>query len=183
LAFGAHTVTGTATTQPVGFLPNATVGVNPTGTAAGFGSQGTTGLGTDILVNLVASLPEPYASAPDAGFIMKGSTLAAVRNIKVATSGDLVGSTLVGDGSGAATPSLFGYPLYTDPTMPTFGNTNRVVAFGDWSRYFVRIVNGIRWERSDDYAFGDGLVTFRLVFRADGALIDNTAIRVFVSTT
>ena len=41
------------------------------------------------------------------------------------------------------------------------------------------MVNGIRFERSDDYAFNTDLVTFRALLRADAALVDTTAIKWF----
>lgn len=51
------------------------------------------------------------------------------------------------------------------------------ILFGDWSRYVVRIVNGLRFERSDDFAFGSDVVTFRAILRADGALVNTDAIK------
>ena len=54
------------------------------------------------------------------------------------------------------------------------------MAFGDFSTYFVRQVNGVRFERSDDYAFNTDLVTFRALLRGDGLTVDQTgAIKVF----
>ena len=35
------------------------------------------------------------------------------------------------------------------------------IAFGDLSKYFVRIVNGVRFESSDEFRFQDDLVAFR----------------------
>jgi hypothetical protein len=46
--------------------------------------------------------------------------------------------------------------------------------FGDFSRYFVRLVGGIRFERSDEYAFNADLITYRALLRGDGALMDTT---------
>jgi HK97 family phage major capsid protein len=48
------------------------------------------------------------------------------------------------------------------------------VLFGDWSRVFVRLVNGIRFEQSRDFAWNTDQTVFRAVLRADGALIDTT---------
>jgi HK97 family phage major capsid protein len=155
-ALGAHLISGTGTTQPRGVLLEASAGVSPTGTAAGFGTQTTAGQGTDVLIDLQASLAEPYQNQPATAWVMRGTTLAAARKIK--NTGDPVGSTFVDDGTGGAAASILGDPVYLDGNMPTFGNTNEVVAYGDWSRYFVRLVNGVRFERSDDFAFdrGDG---------------------------
>jgi hypothetical protein len=38
----------------------------------------------------------------------------------------------------------------------------------------------VRFERSDDFAFGSDLVTFRAILRGDGTLVDRTgAIRLY----
>jgi HK97 family phage major capsid protein len=50
-------------------------------------------------------------------------------------------------------------------------------------RYFIRIVNGIRFERSDEFRFQNDLIAFRRIVRLDGALIDLGAVRTFVGTT
>ena len=55
------------------------------------------------------------------------------------------------------------------------------ILFGDMSRYWVRQVGGLRFERSDDYAFANDLVTFRALARLDGCLVDvSGACRYFV---
>ena len=46
--------------------------------------------------------------------------------------------------------------------------------FGDFSQYFVRLAGGVRFERSDDFAFGSVPVSFRALMRADAALVDLT---------
>ena len=76
--------------------------------------------------------------------------------------------------------SLLGYPVYTDPFMPAAGNGVEYIAFG---RYFIRIVNGIRFERDDSYRFHNDLIAFRCIVRLDGALVDLGALRTFVGTT
>ena len=40
--------------------------------------------------------------------------------------------------------------------------------------YYIRDVRELRFERSDDYAFNQDLVTFRALLRTDGDLIDAT---------
>jgi HK97 family phage major capsid protein len=50
---------------------------------------------------------------------------------------------------------------------------------GDLNSYFVRRVGGIRLDRSDDFAFSSGLVTFRATMRVDGGLPQSSHIAVF----
>ena len=55
---------------------------------------------------------------------------------------------------------------------------------GDFSQFFVRLVGGVRFERSDDFAFGSDLVTFRAILRGDGTLVDQTgAIRYYIGAS
>jgi HK97 family phage major capsid protein len=58
--------------------------------------------------------------------------------------------------------------------MPATALGARSVLFGDFSRYFVRLAGGIRFERSDEYAFNADLITYRALMRGDGALMDTT---------
>jgi HK97 family phage major capsid protein len=78
---------------------------------------------------------------------------------------------------------ILGYPSFVDPFMPAMANTAESIAFGAMSRYFVRLVNGIRFERSDEFRFQHDLVAFRCILRLDGALIDTSTVKTFVNTT
>lgn len=168
LALGAHLINGTGTGQPRGVLADATLGVTgPVGTATSLGVQATAGMGTDLLNSLYASLSEPYTRSASAGFLLRNATLAAVRNLKGST-GALVGNEYL-----ATSPA----PFWVDPNVPAMAANAKSVLFGDWSRFFVRLVSGVRFERSDDYAFANDLVTFRAILRADAALIDVSAIK------
>lgn len=173
LGMGNHFINGTGTGQPRGVLADATAGVTgPTGTATSLGSQSTAGQGTDLLNNLFASVAEPYTRQPSAGFLTRNATLAAIRNLKSST-GDLVGSQYL-----VSAPA----PFYPDAYVPAMAADAKSILFGDWSRYFVRMVNGIRFERSDDFKFDTDQVTFRAILRADGALIDTSAIKYFANS-
>lgn len=171
---GQHLMTGTGTGQPTGAMTAATLGVTgPVGTATSLGAQGTVGQGTDILNNLVGSLAEPYTRSAAAGFLLRTNTLTQIRNLK-STYGELVGPEYL-----AAPPA----PFYVDPFVPSMAANAKSIIFGDWSRYWVRLVNGIKFEMSRDYAFGSDQTTFRVTLRADGNLIDQTgALKYFVNS-
>lgn len=173
IATGNHFINGTGTGQPSGAITGGTVGVTgPTGTATSLGAQGTAGQGTDLLNALYGSLAEPYVTGGSNAFLMRSATLTAVRNLK-GTTGDLVGNQYL-TGSPA--------PFYIDPSVPAMAANAKSILFGDWSRYFVRMVNGIRFERSDDFAFGSDLVSFRCLLRVDGAAVDPSAIKWFANS-
>ena len=118
----------------------------------------------------------PYRNSQSCSWLMKDSTLAAVRKLKDTTNQYLwQPSVQVG-----VPDTLLGKPVVTDPNVAAVALSAKSVAFGDFSAYFVRQVNGVRFERSDDYAFNTDLVTFRALLRGDGLTVDQTgAIKVF----
>jgi HK97 family phage major capsid protein len=170
-AFGAHLMTGSGTGQPWGAATRATAGkTGPTGTSTSFGTQATAGQGTDLLNDTYASLAEPYVLSPATGFVARNATIASIRNLKT-SAGELVGNTYL-----ANSPA----PWYVDPFVAAMGASAKSVIVGDWSRYFVRIAGGLRFERSDDFAFQNDMVSFRAVIRLDGDLVDTNALKAFV---
>lgn len=176
-AFGAHAITGTGTTQPRGIVADATVGVTgPTGTATTFGNQATVGQGADLLIDLFHSVIAPYRASSGAGWVLNDTTAGMVRKIKT-TQGDYIWQPSIV----AGTPDMIlNKPVYTDPNVATPAANAKSVIFGDISQYFVRLAGGVRFERSDEFAFSSDLVTFRALMRADAALVDLTgAVKVF----
>jgi hypothetical protein len=161
-AIGAHLVAGTGTGQPRGVLTDATLGVTGgTGVTGGF-----TG---DNLIDLYYSVIAPYRNSPAAAWLVKDSTMASLRKIK-----DTTGQYIFQPSLQANTPeTLLGKPVYTDPNVPATA-VNKSVLFGDFSRYFVRLAGGVRFERSDEYAFNTDLITYRALLRGDGALMDTS---------
>jgi HK97 family phage major capsid protein len=174
--YGNHLINGTGSGQPRGLLLDAATGVTgPAGTAAGLGTQGTANQGTDALWNLVGSVFEPYAEDPSAAFLMRNAVNVGVRKLRDTSGQPVNGLT--------DRRNLLGYPVYTDPFMPAAANAAEYIAFGAMDRYFIRIVNGIRFERSDEFRFQNDLIAFRCIIRLDGALIDTAAVKTFVGTT
>jgi HK97 family phage major capsid protein len=174
--YGNHLINGTGSGQPRGLLLDAATGVTgPAGTAAGLGTQGTANQGTDALWNLVGSVFEPYAEDPSAAFLMRNAVNVGIRKLKDTSAQPVQGLT--------DRRSLLGYPVFTDPFMPAAANAAEYIAFGAMDRYFIRIVNGIRFERSDEFRFQNDLIAFRCIVRLDGAVIDTAAVKTFVGTT
>jgi HK97 family phage major capsid protein len=174
--YGNHLINGTGSGQPRGLLLDAATGVTgPAGTAGGLGIQGTANQGTDALWNLVGSVAEPYADAASAAFLMRNAVDVGIRKLRDTTGQPVNG---LGDRQG-----LLGYPVYHDPFMPAAANAAEYIAFGAMDRYFIRIVNGVRFERSDEFKFQNDLIAFRCIVRLDGALVDTNAVKTFVGTT
>ena len=162
-ALGAHLVTGSGTAQPTGIVTSSTLGVTTATTVAGVPSM-------DNLIDLFYSVIAPYRNRATAAWVIKDTTAAAIRKIKDTTNNYIWQPSVVL----GAPDLLLSKPVYTDPNIAATGTGNKSVLFGDISAYAVRVVNGVRFERSDDYAFNTDQVTFRTLIRADGLLVDQT---------
>ncbi|MEV6079666.1 phage major capsid protein [Streptomyces sp. NPDC052069] len=170
-AFGAHAITGDGSGKPRGIITDATAGATgPTGVTGGFGAQGTAGQGADLLIDLFHSVISPYRKSASCRWMMADATAGSVRKIKT-TDGQYIWqpSVIVGQPD-----TILGKPVLTDPNVPAIGLGTESVVFGDFSQYFVRMAGGIRFERSEDFAFDSDMVTFRALMRADAALVDLT---------
>lgn len=170
-AFGAHAITGDGSGKPRGIVTDATAGATgPTGESGGFGSQSTVGEGADLLIDLFHSVISPYRMSGSCRWIMNDGTAGVIRKIKT-TEGQYIWQPSVV----AGTPdTILGKPVLTDPNVADIGLGAESVIFGDISQYFIRMAGGIRFERSDEFAFNADLVTFRALMRADAALVDLT---------
>ncbi|WP_060952399.1 phage major capsid protein [Streptomyces hygroscopicus] len=168
-ALGAHLVTGTGSSQPTGIVTSAS-----TGKTGGTGAAGA--FTADDLIDLFYSVISPYRNSPSCGWLMRDATMGAARKLK-----DQQGQYLWQPSLQIGVPdTLLGKPVYTDPNMAAVAASAKSVVFGDFSAYFVRMAGGVRFERSDDYAFNTDLTTFRAIIRADGLTVDQTgALKVF----
>jgi HK97 family phage major capsid protein len=171
-AIGAQFITGVGTTAPTGITISSTLGVT--------GATSVVGVPTlDNLIDLYYSVIAPYRNQSAAKWLMKDSTAAVIRKFR---EGAGTGAYLWQPSIVAGQPDLLlSKPVLTDPNVAATGLSAKSVLFGDLSAYAIRIVNGIRFERSDEFAFNTDQVTFRAVVRADGLLIDQTgAVKHFV---
>jgi len=101
---------------------------------------------------------------------MNDTTASLVRRIKN-TAGDYAWQPSLTVGN----PDLIlGKPVFIDPFVLSPAASVESIFFGDWSQYFVRYAGGVRFERSDDFAFANDLVSFRALLRADAGLVDLT---------
>lgn len=170
-------VVGTGTTQPLGFVGSATVALTAatgTGSLVGLPTAGAS-IGADVLIDLYHSIIPQYR--PNASFLMADSTIKVVRKLKDTTGQYIWQPALV-----AGQPdTILGRPVYADPNMDALGATKKPIAFGDFSGYFIRDVTPIRFERSDDYAFGNDLISFRVLYRTDGKLGDVQAVKTYAT--
>lgn len=151
-----------------------TAGVTgPTGTSTSLGTQSTAGQGSDLLVDLFHSVLPDYRSS--AAFVMGDPTAAIVRKLKASTGEPVWQAALT-----AGNPDLIlGKPVYIDANIASPAANAKSIFFGDWSALKVRIAGGLRFERSNDYHFGNDQVSFRAIVRTGAAALDPNAVKYF----
>lgn len=177
IKFGEEIVVGDGSGNPNGIVTASSAGV--TGAAAiagGLGAQETAGRGVDYLIDLQHSVLAPYRKSPACGWLMSDATAAIVRKLKT-TEGMYVWQPSILAGQ---PDLLLSKPVHIDTNVADMAADAKSIVFGDFSRYFVRIAGGIRFERSDDFAFANDLVTFRAIMRADGDLVDTAGVKHFL---
>lgn len=172
--FGAHLVTGTGSSQPNGVVTATTLGKTGAASVAGAASG-------DDLIDLFYSVIAPYRNSSSCSWLMRDASVASIRKLKDGTGGAGLGNYLWQPGLTAGTPdTILGKPLYTDPNIAATALGAKSILFGDFSTYFVREVEALRFERSDDFAFNTDLITYRAILRGDGDLVDTSgAIKYF----
>lgn len=165
--FGQKLAVGTGTSEPTGIATAATTGVT-----------GGTGLGGaptwDNLIDLQESVLAPYQA--NASWVMSNSAVGAARKLKD-NNGRYYWEP---NGQTGAPAQLLGAPVFRDPFIATLGLGSKSIFYGDFSRYWVRLVGSTRVERSDQALFGADQIAFRGKLRADGALMDASAVKSFV---
>jgi HK97 family phage major capsid protein len=170
-------VSGTGTTQPLGILGQATVGVTGTAGAGGLvGLPTATGgdVGFDWFWDLYHSIIPQYR--PRASWMMNDATIKYARKLK-----DTLGRYIWEPSLQAGVPdTVMGHSVYANPAFPVFGANNTPIAFGDFSAYYIRDVTPLRFERSDEYAFNTDQISFRALMRTDGNLVDVNAVKTYL---
>jgi len=165
----AALTTGTGTNQPKGIVPASSLGVT--------GGTGVSGAFTaDNLIDLVYSVDTAGRRLAGSGFQMNAASIGKMRKLKD-TAGNYVFQPAL---SADAQDLLLGYPVFENPAMADTATSAKSVIFGHLPSYYVRQVGGIRLDRSDDYAFNAGLVTFRATMRVDGNLPATSHVKHFI---
>jgi HK97 family phage major capsid protein len=161
-------VNGTGTVEPTGFLAVAGTGVT--------GSTGVAGAFTaDNVIDLIYSLDGSLRQRPSFAMLANSSSIAALRKLKD-TAGNYVFQ--VGD-SKDRRDLVLGVPVIETPALPSAGTGVNSLAVGDLKSIYIRNAGGLQVDRSDDFAFGNDLATWRATFRLDSALVQTAQIKKF----
>lgn len=163
---GADLATGAGGSDaPTGVTKAATVGVT--------GSDASGKITFDELIDLQESVLAPYQVK--ASWVASNGAVGAARKLK-----DSQGRYLwQPNGQAGAPAELLGNPVHRDPFFAAPAADAVSWAYGDFTRYWVRVVGEVRVESSPHALFGTDQTAFRAVLRADGQLMDPNAVKTF----
>jgi len=153
-----HFTTGDGTAKPNGIVTASTLGVTAAATTAVTG---------DELIDLIHTVDPAYRT-PGAGFMMNDTVVSAIRKLKDGNSAYLWQPSIQ-----LGTPDrLLGWPISINQDMPAMTAALKPILFGQFRKYKIRMVAGLRVRRLvERFADADqeGFVSFQ---RADGDLLD-----------
>jgi HK97 family phage major capsid protein len=158
-------INGSGTAQPTGVIRSSTTGTTATATNA---------ITFDELYDLYFSVKPAYRA--NGTWLMNDSTRKELMKIKTGVASDkryLYQSDL----ASAAEPTLFGRPVLSASDMPALATGTNVVAFGDFSYYYIADKPGISVQRLNELYAANGNVGFRAFRRTDGELILAEAVK------
>lgn len=164
----AKLTTGAGTTEPLGIVTGASLGV----TAAS-----ATVIAPDELITFYHSINSAYRRNPKFRFMFADSTLSALRKLKDTQNRYLISN--LRDSNASIEIAGINVPYVVNDDMAAIGAGARVIVAGDFSRYIVRKARAFavrrlaeRWGEADQVGF----VGFT---RLDGQPVDTSAIKYF----
>ena len=155
---------GDGTGKPIGIF-NKTGGAETGVTAA------STGITFDDVMDLYYSLRAPYRNK--ATWILNDSTVKAIRKLKVG-NGNYIWQPSVREGE---PDRILNRPYRTSIYVPELAAGNRVMAFGDYSYYWIADRQGRSFKRLNELFATTGQVGFLASERVDGKLILSEAVK------
>jgi HK97 family phage major capsid protein len=165
-ALNAHFTTGTGSSQPNGVVTASTLGK----TAAS-----ATAITRDELVDLLHSVDPAYRMSPNARWMFNDSTLSAIKKLSFGSADD---RPLWQPGIQVGEPDrLEGFAYTINQDMASIATGNKTILFGDFSKYVIRMVNGIELVVLRERYADERVNGFFAYQRADGELINTAAVK------
>ena len=125
------------------------------------------------LIDLVYSVKQQYRRAPKRGFLCNDATLAGLRKILDGNDRPIFEAGNVGQPD-----TILGIPVYS-AALADNGDEALSLVFGDLGAVKTALVGGVQIASSTDFAFANGLVTFRVQVRGVTGLVDPNAVKSF----
>lgn len=170
-----HYTVGTGSSQPFGVMARAATG-----------KTGTTGQTLtviyDDLIDLIHSVNSAYRGQ-GARFMLKDASVAIIRKLKDTTGRPIWNPGDAEGMSGGVPSTICGYAYTVNDDVATMAANAKSIAFGDFSQFVIRDVNGVDIRRFDDSAFAlNGQVGFCGWMRTGSNLLDTAAVKVYVNS-
>lgn len=154
-------IVGDGKNKPSGVLEGADAGVTTAGAAISF----------DDVMDLYHSLRSPYRRS--AVWLLNDTTVKALRKLK-----DGNGNYIWQPSVQAGQPDMIlNRPYYTSSFMPDLAAGKKVMAFGDFSYYWIADRQGRSFKRLNELYAANGQVGFLASQRVDGKLILPEAVK------
>jgi HK97 family phage major capsid protein len=171
IALGAGLAsTNAGATAPQGVMGTATT----TGVTGGTAVAGAPTVAN--LINLYHAVPPQYRGDGFA-WLMHSDTMSFIANLLDTTNRPILLPSLSGD----APSTLLGKPVFIDNSIAAYGTGVASVWAGSMRDFYaVRFAGALRVDVSRDFAFANDLVTYRVLQRVDGRIINSDAARKFV---
>lgn len=167
---GSAFTLGTGTTQPTGFVTAATTaGALSTATGSAF-------LAAADILTLIYAL-EPSYRNQDTVVFASTTAVAKIRKFQDTTGQFIFQPGIDGPGS----DRIAGYRFLENVNLAAVGSASKSVAVLHGPSYIVREVGSIQVARSADRFFETDQLALRTLYRVDGNLLDDLAVRVLVS--
>lgn len=155
---------GAGTTLPFGIVTQSGLGKTAAATNA---------ITWDEVIDLTHAIDPAYRFSPSYGLMMNDSTAAFLRKLKDSQNRYLWEVSLqLGQPDRA-----FGVPVHINPDMASIATGTKPVIAGDFSTYAIREAGAPEIVRSNEIRVLNGQVVFLAFQRADGNLLDATAVR------
>jgi HK97 family phage major capsid protein len=162
----ADFTTGDGSSKPKGVVA---------GSAAGKTAASATAVTAAEILDLMYSVDPSYRNAANAGFMMKDSTLAAVRKLGLGSANDF--PIFVPAMNPGEKDMLYGKPIHTNNDMDAIATGKKSILFGDFSKFVVRVAGGLQFLRLDE-RFADALVVGYIAYkRVDSNILQANAIK------
>ena len=122
--------TGSGSSDVEGIVTNSGLGKTAAAVAA---------VTSDEIIDLIHSVDPMYRASASTAIMMNDSTLAAVRKLKDGNNNYL---WQMGNYQAGVPQNILGYNVVVNQAMDSLATGNKVMLFGDMSKYFVRKVGG-----------------------------------------
>jgi len=160
-------ILGTDTTMPNGIKNAATT------QGAYFAKSAITRL---TILDLIHSIGYAYRQSPKCGFAFADSTLKVIKKLSISSSDDR--SLWQPDLTGTTPGTIEGYGYFINDNIPAFGtHDNKPVFFGDWSKFYIRDVQGVQLNVFNERYMDFLQKGFQMWHRSDSELMDTSAIK------